>query len=394
MSSQIDGPPATADAPETRMPWGLKTLFRLVSSIERVGNKLPHPFLLFWLLAAVLAVVSAILAALGTGVVLPSTGEVSMVRSLLSSDGVAMIFGTALDNFAGFAPLPIIVTVILGVSVAEHSGVLTTLLRATIVKLPAKWVTFSVAFAGTMSHVMFDAAFIVVLPLAAMAFKAAGRSPVLGMMVAFVAIAGGYNASPLITPSDAIMSSLTTSAAQIVDADYSVTPVDNYFFSLASSLVISIFITLVVELVMAKHMNLDADEGVEDGAEKLALDLEPIEKKGMRRAGAALAVYVAVVVAALLPPRRRCVVRTAGSYSRSCCRTSRSSSRSPSSWSDGCTDAPPAVFGSSVRFRSRWPSASRPLLRSWCCSSRFRSSSPTSSGPASATSSQSRVRNC
>ena len=80
MSSQIDGPPATADAPETRMPWGLKTLFRLVSSIERVGNKLPHPFLLFWLLAAVLAVVSAILAALGTGVVLPSTGEVSMVR--------------------------------------------------------------------------------------------------------------------------------------------------------------------------------------------------------------------------------------------------------------------------------------------------------------------------
>ena len=201
MSSQIDGPPATADAPETRMPWGLKTLFRLVSSIERVGNKLPHPFLLFWLLAAVLAVVSAILAALGTGVVLPSTGEVSMVRSLLSSDGVAMIFGTALDNFAGFAPHPIIVTVILGVSVAEHSGVLTTLLRATIVKLPAKWVTFSVAFAGTMSHVMFDAAFIVVLPLAAMAFKAAGRSPVLGMMVAFVAIAGGYNASPLITPS-------------------------------------------------------------------------------------------------------------------------------------------------------------------------------------------------
>ena len=302
MSSQIDGPPATADAPETRMPWGLKTLFRLVSSIERVGNKLPHPFLLFWLLAAVLAVVSAILAALGTGVVLPSTGEVSMVRSLLSSDGVAMIFGTALDNFAGFAPLPIIVTVILGASVAEHSGVLTTLLRATIVKLPAKWVTFSVAFAGTMSHVMFDAAFIVVLPLAAMAFKAAGRSPVLGMMVAFVAIAGGYNASPLITPSDAIMSSLTTSAAQIVDADYSVTPVDNYFFSLASSLVISIFITLVVELVMAKHMNLDADEGVEDGAEKLALDLEPIEKKGMRRAGAAFAVYVAVVVAALLPP--------------------------------------------------------------------------------------------
>jgi aminobenzoyl-glutamate transport protein len=301
MSSQIDRPPVTADAPDESLPRGLKTLFKVVSGIERVGNKLPHPFLLFWILAAILAVVSAGLAAFGTSVVLPSTGEVSAVRSLLSSDGVAMIFGTALDNFAAFGPLPIIVTVILGVSVAEHSGVLTTLLRTTIVRLPAKWVTFSVAFAGTMSHVMFDAAFIVVLPLAALAFKAAGRSPVLGMMVAFVAISGGYNASPLITPSDAILSSLTTSAARIVDAEYVVTPVDNYFFSLASSLVISLFITLVVELVMAKHMNFDPDDGVQDGAENLKLDLEPAERKGLRRAGFALLGYIVVVVAALMP---------------------------------------------------------------------------------------------
>ena len=100
MSSQIDGPPATADAVGERLPRGLKSLFKLVSGIERVGNKLPHPFLLFWILAAILAVVSAALAAFGTSVVLPSTGEVTAVRSLLSGDGVAMIFGTALDNFA------------------------------------------------------------------------------------------------------------------------------------------------------------------------------------------------------------------------------------------------------------------------------------------------------
>lgn len=301
MSSHVDGPKTLAKAAEPTLPRGLRTLFKLVSGIERVGNKLPHPFLLFWILAMILAVVSAVLAAFDTSVVLPSTGEESSVRSLLSGDGIAMIFGSALDNFASFAPLPIIVTVILGVSVAEHSGVLRTLLRSTIVKLPATWVTFSVAFVGTMSHVMFDAAFIVVLPLAAMAFKAAGRSPVLGMMVAFVAISGGYNASPLITPSDAIMSSLTTSAAQIVDADYTVTPIDNYFFSLASSFVISIFITLVVELVMVKYMNFDADDGVDDGAENLKLALEPAEKKGLRRAGIALLVYVFAIVTALLP---------------------------------------------------------------------------------------------
>ncbi|WP_336715610.1 AbgT family transporter [Arthrobacter sp. USHLN218] len=301
MSSRLHDPSASATATVDELPRGLRPFFKVLSGIEYVGNKLPHPFLLFWILAAVLAVVSAVLAAAGTSVVLPDSGETAAVKSLLSGEGVAMIFGTALENFAGFAPLPIIVTIILGVAVAEQSGLLKSLLRVTVVRLPAKWVTFAVAFAGMMSHVMFDAAFVVVLPLAAMAFKAAGRSPVLGIMVAFISISGGYNASPLITPSDAIISSLTTSAAQIVDPGYTVTPVANYFFSLASSVVLSVFITLVVELVMKKRANLEPDAGTNDDDTDLALALAPEEKRGLRRAGIALAVFAAAVVAALLP---------------------------------------------------------------------------------------------
>lgn len=302
MSTRLQDPPESPAVAVDQLPRGLKSLFKVLSGIEYVGNKLPHPFWLFWILAAALAIVSAILAAAGTSVVLPDSGERTAVRSMLTGEGVAMVFGTALDNFAGFAPLPIIVTIILGVSVAEHSGLLTSLLRATVVRLPAKWVTFSVAFAGMTAHVMFDAAFMVVLPLAAMAFKAAGRSPVLGIMVAFVSISAGYNASPLITPSDAIISSLTTSAAQIVEPGYTVTPVDNYYFSLVSSVVLSLFITLAVELVMKKRANLEIDEGADDGDEDMTLELGREERRGLRNAGIALALFVVAVLAALLPP--------------------------------------------------------------------------------------------
>lgn len=302
MSSQLKEPPvASAGAAAEQLPKGMRTFFKVLSGIEYVGNKLPHPFWLFWVLALILAVVSAALAAAGVSVVLPSSGDTAAVKSMLTGEGMAMIFGTALANFASFTPLPIIVTIILGVSVAEHSGLLSALLRATVVRLPPKWVTLAVAFAGMMSHVMFDAAFIVLLPLAALAFKAAGRSPVLGIMVAFVSISAGYNASPLITPSDAILSSLTTTAAQLIDPAYLVTPVANYYFGLASSVVLSLFITFMVEMVLKKRANLVPDVDAEDNTGDLTLKLTAVEKRGMVRAGIALALFAAAVAAVLLP---------------------------------------------------------------------------------------------
>ena len=300
MSERLKEPQLTAVGDQ--LPRGMKTFFRALSGIEYVGNKLPHPFWLFWILALILAAVSAVLAAVGTNVTLPDSGEVVEVQSMLTGAGMAMIFGTALTNFASFAPLPIIVTIILGVSVAEQSGLLSALLRATVVRLPAKWVTLAVAFAGMVSHVMFDAAFIVLLPLAALAFKAAGRSPVLGIMVAFVSISAGYNASPLITPSDAILSSLTTAATQIVVPNYVVTPVGNYYFSLASTLVLSLFITFMVEMILKKRFDLVPDHDADEDSADMTLRLSRTEKRGMLHAGIALLLFASAVLTALLPP--------------------------------------------------------------------------------------------
>jgi aminobenzoyl-glutamate transport protein len=293
-------PPVLRASEDSSLSGGMRRLFRVLEVIEAVGNKLPHSFWLFWILSAILAVVSALLAAGGVEVTPPGETEAVSVQSMLSGEGAAMVFGTALENFASFAPLPIIVSVIIGVAVAERSGVLATLLRITIERLPATWVTFSVAFAGMISHVMFDAAFIVLLPLAALAFRSVGRSPVLGILVAFGSISAGYNASPLVTPSDAILSSLSTEAARIVDPEYVVSPLGNYFWAIASSIVLSITITLVVELALAKRADLQADVDAlaDDGAR---LSVSSRERRALLTSFAVLAVYVLVIVAALVP---------------------------------------------------------------------------------------------
>ncbi len=283
----------------------MNRLFNALALVERVGNKLPHPFWLFWILSGTLAVASAVLAARSTSVTLPGSGDDVVVRNLLSPDGMAFALGSALDNFAGFPPLPVVVTVLMGVAVAERSGLMAAILRVTIVRLPARWVTFAVAFAGTVSHVTFDAAFVILIPMAALAFKSVGRSPVVGVVTAYVSISAGYNASPLVTPSDAIIASLTTSAAQVVDPSYVVSPLASYYWNAASSVLVAVIVTVMIELVLSRRpgqeadAELDTDGGPTGGTTTLALSRT--ESRGLWSALVVGALLVGGVVAATLP---------------------------------------------------------------------------------------------
>jgi aminobenzoyl-glutamate transport protein len=278
----------------------MTVLFRVIGAIERAGNKLPHPFWLFWILAAVLAVTSLVLALAGVHVTLPKTGEVVEVKNLLSLDGIGFAAKSALDNLAKFPPLAVILVMLLGVSVAEKSGLLEALLRITVVRLPGRWVTFAIAFSGMIAHIMSDSAYLVMIPLGALAFRAAGRSPVLGVMVAYVAVSAGFNASPLVTPSDAIRSSLTAAAAKTVDPGYVVTPVATYFFSAVSSVVLAGLITLVVELVLAKRPEFAPSE--EDGGPAPVVRLTAVERRAMRVTAGLLVLFVAVVAVLVVLP--------------------------------------------------------------------------------------------
>lgn len=277
----------------------LPRLVRAMAVVERVGNALPHPFWLFWVLSAILAVVSAGLAAAGVAVVAPD-GEPVAVRNLLSGDGLAMAVSSMIDNFAQFPPMATIVTVIMGVAVAERSGLLAAAMRAGVARVPASLVVFAVAFAGTVAHVASAAAYVILVPLGGLAFRAVGRSPILGVVVAYTAIASGYDASPVPTPNDAIFAGITTAAARIVDPAVVVTPVGNWFFTTASSVVLALVITLVTRVVLAKRPDLDPDPDAPDD-DVAGLSLSPAERTGLRRAGWVLLGCVVLLVAVTAP---------------------------------------------------------------------------------------------
>jgi len=192
--------------------------------------------------------------------------------------------------------------------VADKSGMLPAMLRAGVSRVPARWMTFALAFTAMVAHVASDAAYVVLVPLGGLAFRAIGRSPVLGIVVAFAGVSAGYDASPLITPIDAVLSGLTTAAAQTVDPGYVVTPLSNYFFSLVSSLVLAGVITLVTEKVLVKRvaaMPSEPEDATGDGTtgepDLGELTLNPEERRGLRRAGVAFLVFVAVIVVAMVP---------------------------------------------------------------------------------------------
>ncbi|WP_340688668.1 AbgT family transporter [Amycolatopsis coloradensis] len=279
----------------------MNLLLRALDGVERLGNKLPHPFWLFVILSAVLALASWGLSAAGVSAVNPATGKTVEAKNLLSADGVRMMVTDAVKSYTSFPPLGTILVVMLGVAVAERSGLLAAVLRSGVSKVSPRWVTFALAFTGMVSHVASDAAYVVLIPLGALAFRAVGRSPILGIVVAFVSISAGYDASPLITPTDAILSGLTTAAAQTIDPAYSVTPLANYFFSLASSVVLAAVITLVTEKVLARRaeaMPVD-DDAEEDDLGSLQLSRQ--ERRGLLAALIALAVFVIALVLAVLP---------------------------------------------------------------------------------------------
>lgn len=285
----------------TRPARSMRLLLATLGAVERIGNKLPHPFWLFVIMAGFVVVLSAVLNALGAFAVSPADGERIEVKSLLSVEGVQTIVGDAVTNFATFPPLALIIVVMLGVAVAERAGMLNALLRGSVTRVPAKWLTFALALTGITGSVASDAAYVVLIPLGALVFKAAGRSPILGLVIAFTSISAGYDASLVITPTDALLSGLTTSAAHVVDPSYVVTPLANYFFTIVSSVFLAALITVVAEFVLTRFTHGIEVDGEDADNELGEMTLRPEERRGLRNAGITVLIVLLALAAALIP---------------------------------------------------------------------------------------------
>ncbi|MDH2456214.1 AbgT family transporter [Corynebacterium bovis] len=229
--------------------------------VERVGNVLPDPFWLFVILGGVVLVLSWIGSVAGLSADDPQTGKTIHIENLLSSDGLSRIVTETVTNYTSFPPLGLIITVMLGVAVAEHSGLISAVVRAMVARVGPRTLTFAVALAGVTGSVASDAVYVILIPLGAMSFRALGRSPIVGAMVAFAASSAGFNASLVLNVTDVLLGGISTSAAQLVDPDYAVSPLANYFFVVVSSFILAGIITAVTELFVDRkaHELVDHD---------------------------------------------------------------------------------------------------------------------------------------
>ena len=279
---------------------------RCLNGIERVGNGLPHPVVLFAIFALAVVVISAVCAALGVSATgnLVSGGELKETTvtavSLLTKEGLAYMFTNAVNNFTTYAPLGMVLVAMLGVGVAEQSGMINTLLKNVVRVTPKMLLTPMIVFLGVMSNVASDSGYVILIPLGAMVFRACGRHPIAGLAAAFAGVSGGFSANLVVGTLDPLLAGISQTAVSIIDPTYQVQVMGNYFFMCASTLLITILGTIITDKVVEPRLGTYSGqlEGEEDETLTTVTDTE---KKGLRNAGIAALIFVAVIVAACIP---------------------------------------------------------------------------------------------
>lgn len=277
---------------------GIRTLIYL----ERLGNRLPSPVLLFIYLIMIIVAASALTEWLGAHAIHPESQQKLVVRSAFSLEGLHWWLSSAVKNFMTFAPVGPVVVVMLGFGIAEHSGLLSAALRRVLNVLPDRLLTFGTVLVGVLSSIAVDAGYVVVIPLSGVIFYLAGRSPVLGMAACFAGVSGGFSANLMIGPVDAILAGLSTEAAGLINPAVQVTALDNYYFIAASVFFISLSATWVTQYWVApavEAMGLAQPEAVTELDQQAALS--DIEKKALLKAAFAFTAFALLIVLALVP---------------------------------------------------------------------------------------------
>ncbi|WP_125152409.1 AbgT family transporter [Clostridium rectalis] len=272
--------------------------------VERVGNKMPHPAAIFVILSLIIIIISDICARCGVHAEFTMVDKVKggtkledvKAISLLTADGLRYMVTSAVENFTGFAPLGTVLVAMLGVGMAEESGLIQALLRKVVMNTPKKLVTIVVVLLGVMSNIASDAGYIVLIPLGAMVFLSFGRHPLAGLAAAFAGVSGGFSANLLIGTTDPLLGGISTEAAKLLDANYSVAATGNYYFMLVSTFLITIIGTLVTEKIVEPRLGTYDKAPTEDMTQ---LSIE--EKKGLRSARIAFLIFMILLLATLIP---------------------------------------------------------------------------------------------
>lgn len=270
---------------------------RFLSFVERAGNVLPHPATLFAGFAVLVLILSWVAAQFDLTVVHPGTGVEITPFNLLSAEGLHMILTKMVTNFTGFAPLGTVLVALLGIGIAEGSGLIGAALRAVVLASPKRLLTFVIVFAGVISNTASEVGYVLLVPLAAVIFLAAGRHPLAGLAAAFAGVSGGYSANLLLGTIDPLLAGLSQEAARIVDPTYAVNPACNYYFMFVSTFLIAGLGTWVTERIVVPRLGEYTGEEKAEEVRKATAQ----EKRGLLFAGIAMLFFTSWILWGLLP---------------------------------------------------------------------------------------------
>lgn len=323
--------------PPQQSPPQKKNLFtRFLNFVEWMGNLLPHPVTLFAIFALSVILLSGVADWLGWSAIDPrpegtpgrSPNGIIEPVSLLNGEGFRMIISNLVTNFTSFAPLGVVLVALLGVGVAERSGLISAGIRGLVLKAasfkpretkggfagflmkpvnffltPKNLVTIAICFASVVSNTASEMGYVVLVPMAAYIFYSMGRHPLAGLACAFACVSGGYSANILIGTIDPLLAGLTQEAANIIDPNYEVHAAVNYYFMFVSTFLITglaAFVTL--KIVEPKLGTYNPESASEDLAGEDQMNpLTKLEKKGLKYAGLSVLVLIALLSLTIIP---------------------------------------------------------------------------------------------
>nr|WP_314088773.1 AbgT family transporter [uncultured Campylobacter sp.] len=277
----------------------------ILGFIEKFGNKLPNPTMLFVYLSVITILLSFVLERLGVGVSYQAIkdGQISQlsanVVNLLSADSIRTFVSSVLKNFTGFYPLGVVFAIILGIGVADKAGLLSALVKKIALKSSKKWVTPIVIFLGVMSNVASSVGYVVLIPLGAILFAGFGRHPVAGLAAAFAGVSGGWSANLLIGTNDPMFAAFSTQAASVLNPDYVVLATANWYFMIASTFLIVIVGSFVTDRIVEPRLGKFSFEGALNLGERSEISAE--QKRGLKFALIASVIFMVLLLTALLP---------------------------------------------------------------------------------------------
>lgn len=279
---------------------------KVLDAVERVGNRVPHPVMIFVYLIGFVIVLSALLHLIGAHVTYqaydPATSEIRTMRtearSLLTVEGIRFMFTGVVQNLMNFNAVGVIIVAMVGVGVAEESGLVKALIRKLVIIAPGWALTYILTFVGIVSSIAADAGYLVLIPLAAAAFISVGRHPLAGLAVGFASVASAFLVNVLIVPTDGILTEITNDAIRLVNPNASIDLAANVWFSIGSVVMLTVLIALVTERIIEPRLGTYTGDYQVPGETGLSED----EYRGLRYAGYGLLAVVAFLMALTLPP--------------------------------------------------------------------------------------------